>query len=192
VSFIIQNHGHDWPRQRRRAISTIMYHRLLTLLSSTIFLSGCSALFPQEGSLFFKYSFWRSNNNTFSDIGCLDTDIERIRADLFFRGVRVGGAEAVCGAFGNEDGVNNLDELGEFLSDIEPTTFDQLQITVLRGDGTLLPFGLRVNDADRPIAQQQTILFAYAVELSAEQQLNISLPGEAGSQIDNELQMIIP
>lgn len=156
-------------------------------------LGGCGGLLPQDGLIFFKYSLWRSNNNgTFSDVGCLNTDIERIRADLFFKGVSVGGIEAICGAFGNEDGVSVLDELGEFLSDLEPTTFDQLQITALRGDGTLVPFGLRLNNANRPSEQQQTILFAEAVSLSAEQQLNISLPGEAGSQIDNELQMIIP
>jgi hypothetical protein len=170
-----------------------MYHRLVIFLLLLLSLSGCPGLTPSEGFVFFKYSLWRDNGDgTFADIGCVDADIQSIRADLFFKGVNVGGAESICGAFGNEDGASVLDELGEFLAPLDPATFDQLQITALRGDGTLLSFGLRLNDAPRPPEQQQSISFANTVELSADQQLNISLPGEAGSQIDNELQMIIP
>jgi hypothetical protein len=169
-----------------------MYHRLFILLVLLASLGGCQGLLSNKGLLYFKYSLWRDNgSNNFSDVGCVDAGVERIRADLFFMGVSVGGAESVCGAFGNEDGASVLDELGEFLSDIEPATFDQLQITVLRGDGTLIPIGLRLNDADRTLELRQTIDFAEPVELSADQQLNISLPGKAGSQIDHELQLIL-
>lgn len=170
-----------------------MYHRLVIFLLLLLSFGGCNGLQSQEGIVFFKYSLWQDNGNgVLSDIGCVDADIELIRADLLFQGVSVGGTESVCSAFGNEDGISVIDELGEFLAEIDPTTFDQIQITALRGDGTPLSFGLRLNETDRLPEPQQTINFASTIELSANQQLNISLPGEAGSQIDNELQMIIP
>jgi hypothetical protein len=188
-----ESNAFDWPRQARRAISIIMYRRLFILLILLVSQGACGGLLPQEGFVFFKYSLWKKNvDGTFSDIGCADAGIETIRADLFFKGVSVGGTESICGAFGNEDGVSIIDELGEFLADFNPTTFDQLQITALRGDGTPVFFGLRLNEADRDPDQQQAINFADSISLSENQQLNISLPGEPGSQIDNELQMIIP
>jgi hypothetical protein len=164
----------------------------ITLLSAALF-GGCTGLASPPGIISFKYSLWRDNGDgTFSDVGCINAGVTIIRADLFLKGINAGGAESVCGAFGNGDGISNIDELGEFFAELAPTSFDQLQITAIQEDGSLLSFGLRVTDADRPAAEQQSINFPNPVVLSSEQQLSISLPGEAGSQVDNELQMIIP
>lgn len=169
-----------------------MYRRILFSSLAALLCAACPGFNPEKGTVFFNYSLWRDNGNGLTDIGCVDANIDRIRIDFLFQEAQVGGAESLCDAFGNSDSLTVVEELGEFLAEHESITFDQILISALRPDGTVMPFGLRLNNGNQSPAQQQPINFVEPITLGPGQQLNISLPGKTGSQIQEELQMIIP
>jgi hypothetical protein len=176
----------------RRFLRHALRSAALLLGALCLITAGCIGGQSPAGEVSFNYSFWRDDGaGGFEDIDCEAAGVYDVQIDLVSGGVLVGSNNSICNAFGNRDGASTEDELGIFSAGFFPTSFDLVRVSLLTTEGALIDFGLRLDGEDEPFSPTQELPLAAPADLGAQGAFVVPMPGEAGVQVAQELQIVI-